>query len=201
MQKVRIHKFIGHTAVEGPGERACLWVQGCPIRCPGCFNPETWPFETGEETTVDDLYDRVLREDSIEGLTFLGGEPFAQAAALAELAWRLRERGLSIVTFTGYTLEALRAASNSAWNRLIDATDLLIDGPYIQARADQSRPWIGSANQRYLFLTDRYRHLEPALSSIPNGLEIRIGPDGQVSINGMDTADDLEAIKTTLRLP
>ncbi|HOY68491.1 MAG TPA: 4Fe-4S single cluster domain-containing protein [Candidatus Ozemobacteraceae bacterium] len=201
MQKVRIHKFIGRTAVEGPGERACLWVQGCPIRCPGCFNPETWPFEAGEEAAVDDLYERVLREDSIEGMTFLGGEPFAQAAPLAELAWRLRERGLSIVTFTGYTLEALRAASNSAWNRLIDATDLLIDGPYIQAQADQSRPWIGSANQRYLFLTDRYRHLEPSLSSIPNGLEIRIGPDGQVSINGMDTADDLEAIKTTLRLP
>ncbi|HOT29316.1 MAG TPA: 4Fe-4S single cluster domain-containing protein [Candidatus Ozemobacteraceae bacterium] len=196
--KLRVHSFIGRTAVEGPGERACIWVQGCPIRCAGCFNPETWPFEGGSEMTVDDLFERVSRENDIEGITFLGGEPFAQAAPLAELAERLREKGLSVVTFTGYTLERIRAAGDAAWDRLLAATDLLIDGPFVEAQADQSRPWVGSSNKRFVFLTGRYRHLEAVLNQIPNGLELRISPVGGVTINGMETSEALEEIRKTL---
>lgn len=198
MSKLRIHKFIGRTAVEGPGERACVWVQGCPIRCDGCFNPETWPDEGGTEMTVDDLFDRVSREKNIEGITLLGGEPFAQAGPLSELAERLREKGLSVVTFTGHTIERLRAAGDAVWDRLLAATDLLIDGPFVQAQADQSRPWVGSSNKRFIFLTSRYRHLEAVLNEIPNGLELRISPEGAVTINGMETAEALDEIKKAL---
>lgn len=198
MSILRIHTFIGRTAVEGPGERACLWVQGCPIRCDGCFNPETWPFEGGEETTVDDLFARVSREIGIEGVTFLGGEPFAQAEPLAELAERVREKGLSVVTFTGYTVERIRSTRDAAWDRLLAATDLLIDGPFVRELSDQSRPWVGSSNKRFIFLTGRYRHLEAVLNEIPNGLELRISPDGGVTINGMETSATLDEIKKLL---
>ncbi len=198
MSILRVHTFIGRTAVEGPGTRACIWVQGCPIRCAGCFNPETWPFEDGTEMTVDGLFERISRENDIEGITFLGGEPFAQAAPLAELAERLREKGLSVVTFTGYTVERIRAAGDAAWDRLLAATDLLIDGPFVQAKADQSRPWVGSSNKRFIFLTERYRHLEAGLTDIPNGLELRISPEGGVTINGMETSEALEEIRKTL---
>lgn len=190
--------FIGRTAVEGPGERACIWVQGCPIRCAGCFNPETWPFEGGTEMTVDDLFERVSHENDIEGITFLGGEPFAQAAPLAELAERLREAGLSVVTFTGHTVERIRAAGDAAWDRLLATTDLLIDGPFVQAQADQSRPWVGSSNKRFIFLTKRYRHLEAGLNEIPNGLELRISAEGVVTINGMETSEALDELKKAL---
>lgn len=193
-----MHKFIGRTAVEGPGERACLWVQGCPIRCAGCFNPETWAFDTGEERDIEDLFGEITRQNKIDGITFLGGEPFAQAAPLADLAVRLRETGLSVVTFTGFTLEQLRTAGNTDWERLLSATDLLIDGPFVQGLADQSRPWVGSSNKRFIFLTDRYRALEPVLNEIPNGLELRIAPDGNVTINGMETSEALDAIKKAL---
>ncbi len=198
MMTLRVHTFIGRTAVEGPGERACVWVQGCPIRCVGCFNPETWPFEGGTEMTVDDLFERVSRENDIEGITFLGGEPFAQAAPLAELAERLREKGLSVVTFTGYTVERIRAAGDAAWDRLLAATDLLIDGPFVEAQADQGRPWVGSSNKRFIFLTGRYRHLEADLNDIPNGLELRISPEGGVTINGMETSEALDQLRKTL---
>lgn len=73
---LRVHRFLPFTRAEGPGNRACVWVQGCPIRCPGCFNPGTWPTGGGEEVAVEDLADRILDVKDIEGVTFLGGEPF-----------------------------------------------------------------------------------------------------------------------------
>ena len=201
MSRLRIHRYIPRTGVEGPGERACVWVQGCPLHCAGCFNPETWPFDAGEEVGTADLFEKITRQNDIDGITFLGGEPFAQAAALAELGERLRCKGLSVVTFTGYTVEHLRSADNPDWDRLIATTDLLIDGPFIQNLADQSRPWVGSSNKRFLFLTDRYRHLERVLNDIPNGLEVRISPEGKVTINGMETSETLEELKSTLTRP
>jgi len=67
--------------------------------------PWTWSFEGGEEIEVDVLAERVLAEADLEGITFLGGEPFSQAAPLALLARQIRQTGLSVMTFTGYTVE------------------------------------------------------------------------------------------------
>src|SRR5690606_38213583 len=90
----------------------------------------------------------------------LGGEPFAQAEALADVARRVREQaGLSAMVFTGYTLEQLRAAQRPDWDALLGATDLLVDGLYVREQFETRRRWIGSANQRAHFLTDRYARL------------------------------------------
>jgi anaerobic ribonucleoside-triphosphate reductase activating protein len=192
---VRVLRFLPVTVAEGPGRRAALWVQGCSIRCPGCFNPHSWAADGGDPVGWPELA-RVVREAAaahdIEGLTLLGGEPFDQAGPLAALAEAVQAGGLSVMTFTGHVLEDLRAAGREAWDRLLAATDLLVDGPYMAERPERHRPWIGSENQRFWFLTERYSHLAGDLETVPNRLEIRISPSGDVAINGFATVSVLE---------
>jgi anaerobic ribonucleoside-triphosphate reductase activating protein len=193
--EVRIHRFLPVTTVEGPGKRACLWVQGCSINCKGCGVPWTWSASGGQAATVDTLYQEIKKsyeQHGIEGVTFLGGEPFDQAVPLAELGKRVKVLGLSVMTFTGYTFEAIQDTPRAGWENLVSITDLLITGPFIKEELDLNRPWIGSSNQQYHFLTSRYGDLEQTLPTIPNRLEIRLGADGQVMINGMAPPDTME---------
>lgn len=143
---------------------------------------------------VGEIADRIFEVSDIEGMTFLGGEPFEQAEALAELGRMVRERGLSVMTFTGYVLEKILKSSRKGWHDLLAVTDLLLDGPYVQALTDTSRPWVGSSNQRFHFLTPRYRDLETQLESIPNRIEVRLQPDGRVLLNGLASAPLLDDV-------
>lgn len=194
--QLRIHRFLPKTSVEGPGTRACLWVQGCSIRCPGCFNPGTWGASGGEVVEVGNLLERIVTTSGIEGVTFLGGEPFDQAPALAALAQSAQDADLSVMTFTGYEFEVLRREQRPGWNELLVATDLLVDGPFVRFLPDRHRPWVGSTNQQFRFLSPLYRHLADELGSIPDRLEVRLRPDGTVLMNGMASPgvlDDLTA--------
>lgn len=191
--KLRVHKMISCTEVEGPGQRFCLWVQGCSIRCPGCAVPWTWKKNTGEVWDVEELAQKILATANIQGVTFLGGEPFDQAFALGQLAKKIKPV-MSVMCFTGYLLENLRNLEDPGVLGLLNQVDLLIDGPFQQDYLDLSRPWVGSSNQRYHFLTDHYRHLENQLDQFHNALEIRIGLDGQVILNGMTTSQELQQI-------
>lgn len=190
--RIRIHQFIPSTRVEGPGTRACLQVQGCPIHCPGCAVPFTWAINGGIETEVDELATRILREPGIEGITFLGGEPFFQARALSMLGHILKDEGLSVMTFTGYIYEDLLQSGNQDYLDLLKVTDLLIDGPFQRENLDTTRAWVGSSNQRYHFLTDRYIHLKEKIMNIPNRLEVRLDPEGRVKVNGLAELKDME---------
>jgi anaerobic ribonucleoside-triphosphate reductase activating protein len=134
---------------------------------------------------VDDLANQILTGSTVEGVTFVGGEPFDQAAALAALGSKLRKGGLSVVTFTGNHLEDIVSLQREDWLALLAVSDILIDGPYRQDLPDLSRPWVGSSNQRYHFLSDRYSNLSARLCTLPNRVEIRLTPDGQILINGM----------------
>jgi anaerobic ribonucleoside-triphosphate reductase activating protein len=194
MPSLRVHRVLPFTKAEGPGKRFCLWVQGCPIQCKGCGVPWTWSDQGGELIGIDELFTQIeksVSENDIEGITFLGGEPFAQAQSLSILAKKCRGIGLSIMTFTGYTIEKIQKENRAVWNELLSLTDLLIDGPFVESKLDLSRPWVGSSNQRYHFLTNRYLHVKEKLSSIPNRLEVRITETGQVEINGMMTQLDI----------
>ncbi|TCS96609.1 4Fe-4S single cluster domain-containing protein [Hazenella coriacea] len=183
--KLRIHRFLPTTTVEGPGVRACIWVQGCPIHCKGCAVPWTWSPNHGQEVEVEQLARQILEEPEIEGVTFVGGEPFEQAEALSSLGKILKSKGLSVVTFSGYEYKHLQSSQRQDWQDLLTVTDLLIDGPFKQELLDLARPWVGSSNQQYRFLTDRYKYLENQLQQIPNKIEVRLNPDGQIEINGM----------------
>jgi anaerobic ribonucleoside-triphosphate reductase activating protein len=199
-QTLQIHRIIPRTRAEGPGVRFCVWVQGCSIRCPGCANPETWDSRNGDAVTVRNLGQNILDTPGIQGITLMGGEPFDQAAPLAALCREVRGSGLSVVTFTGHTLEHIIESHGPDARKLIALTDLLIDGPYIQKQRDCSRPWIGSANQRFHFLTDKYKNLETSLPSMRNRIEIRISPHGAVSVNGMANSQNApELFKSLMR--
>jgi anaerobic ribonucleoside-triphosphate reductase activating protein len=178
---MRIAQVVASTEAEGPGRRFAVWFQGCPLRCPACCNPEFLPFDGGETKTLAELTAQ-LDEVEVEGVSLLGGEPFAHAAAAAALARIARARGLSVMVYSGYTLEQIRALPDPAAAELLALTDLLVDGPYVRESPDTQRRWIGSTNQRVHFLTDRYRADDPCWRR-PNTLEIRVR-GSEVSVNG-----------------
>ncbi|MGL5512526.1 MAG: 4Fe-4S single cluster domain-containing protein, partial [Sporomusa sp.] len=153
---VNLAAFLPQSRANGPGRRAVVWVQGCPRSCPDCFNQEMIEFVERQIITVDQLACRILSLQGIEGVTFSGGEPFIQAAALATLAELLVVEGLNIVTFTGYRYEELKQGGAVDVNRLLAATDLLVAGPYEKEHAGQQY-LLASTNQEFVFLTDRLR--------------------------------------------
>lgn len=167
----------------GPGWRFCLWVQGCSRHCEGCMAKATWDFDAGTSTDVQTLYGQVMSTPNIEGITFLGGEPFEQPEAVATLALKVKSAGLSVVTFTGFIYKELLDSSNASIIKLLAATDLLIDGSFMEEYFDLNRPWVGSKNQQYNFLTSRYD--KNHLSGVHNQIEVRIKTDGSAVVNGM----------------
>lgn len=184
-----VAQVIPRTEAEGPGERFAIWLQGCPLRCPGCCNPEMLPFDGGTQTAVDDLVAQILKEHAatpLEGITLLGGEPFAHARGASELARHVRVAGLSVMAFSGWTLVELREKHDAAIDALLTETDILVDGPFVRELPESSRRWIGSANQQVHFLTNRCS-ADDRRWTLPNTLEIRY--DGEmVLINGFPAA-------------
>jgi anaerobic ribonucleoside-triphosphate reductase activating protein len=182
---LQVAQVVPCTEAEGPGRRFALWFQGCPLRCPGCCNPEMLPFEGGRTVRAADLLRQIeeaAARDGVEGITLLGGEPLAHAPAAASLARAVRQLGLSVLVFSGYTLAEARQMSDPAVAELLAQTDILVDGPYLRDRPESRRRWIGSANQQVHFLSDRYRTDDPRWL-LPNTLEIRLS-GGELSVNG-----------------
>ncbi|MFD6415280.1 4Fe-4S single cluster domain-containing protein [Streptomyces sp. NPDC060194] len=195
---LRIGAVTACTSAEGPGRRFAVWTQGCSLRCPGCFNPHLWGARGGQRRVAADLASEALREARerrIEGVTLLGGEPFEQADACAAFAAEVRAAGLSVMVFTGYDLEFLEGAGRpSGAAELLARTDLLVDGRYCADLPDRRRPWVGSTNQRFHFLTRRYAYLEAALTTLPDRVEVRVSPSGDVVVNGWAGEDQLDEL-------
>ena len=185
--ELRVFKILKNTKVEGPETRYCIWVQGCSHHCKGCQAVHTWSHSGGKLIGVNDIIEDIKTQKGIEGVTFLGGEPFEQAEALGEIAEKVRKLGLGVLCFTGGYIEELRQDSKN--KKLIDNIDLLIDGPFDIEQVDYSRPWCGSSNQRYHFLTDRYN--EEIFVKYKNKVEINIGENGVVFMNGMGDFDEI----------
>ena len=184
---LRVCNIIKNTKVEGPGNRYCIWVQGCSRHCKGCQAVHTWSHSGGKLYSVASIIDDISSQKNIEGVTFLGGEPFEQAEALGEIALAVKDKGLSVLCFTGGYLEDLMQDTKN--KKLIENTDLLIDGPFILEQTDYSRPWCGSANQRYHFLTNRYN--EEIFTKYKNKVEVNIDKNGEIFINGMGDFDKI----------
>lgn len=150
---MRIAGIVTESVVDGPGVRYVVFAQGCPHACEGCQNPDTWDPKGGYETTPRELIKQIRKApSSIRGVTLSGGEPFMQAAEMADLARRVHELGMNVATYTGYVYEELSAMAekNPAVAQLLDQTDLLVDGPFIMALKDISLRFRGSSNQRLI---------------------------------------------------
>ncbi len=181
MPSLNVANVVDRTEAEGPGVRFAVWVQGCPLRCRECCNPEQLAFVERDTMTAEALAERALRA-GVEGVSLLGGEPMAQATELARFASLVRAGGLSVMVFTGYTLEELGAMEDDGVRALLASTDLLVDGRYEASLRTSARRWVGSTNQRMVFLTDRYRADDPCFAQ-RNTLEIHLR-DGEVVVNG-----------------
>jgi anaerobic ribonucleoside-triphosphate reductase activating protein len=182
---LRIAQVIPDTEAEGPGRRFAVWVQGCPMRCQECCNPQMLRFEGGEATKVDELVARALATDGIDGVSLLGGEPFAQAEGCAAFAHAVRAKGLDVMVYSGFTLGELedkRTRGEAGVGALLDACDLLVDGRYERDLPERDRRWIGSTNQVMHFLSDRYGPDDPRLRG-KNTVEIRLRK-GELVVNG-----------------
>lgn len=190
---MRIARILTNTYAEGPGCRFCIWVQGCKHGCDGCFATDLWDYSGGTEVSVEQLKAKLRSvKESVCGITFLGGEPFDQAGELAEIAEYARACNMTIITFTGYTYAQLRAANDPQWTRLLQATDLLIDGRFEKELLDYSRPLVGSSNQQFIFLTDRIAESE--IAAYKNRIEIRTAPTGRLYLNGMGNIQTLQKL-------
>ena len=141
--------IIGDSIVDGPGIRTTIFSQGCPHHCPGCHNPETWAFGLGTDMEEETILEIVRSNPLCRGVTFSGGEPFAQPEGFAKLARLLKAAGKEVASYSGYTFEALISGTD-AQRELLETIDVLIDGPFILAEKSLEVPFRGSKNQRIL---------------------------------------------------
>lgn len=187
---LNIMGYVDRSEVNGPGCRAVVWMQGCLRECPGCFNPESWSFEPNQLISIHDLVEKILNEPQNEGVTFSGGEPFWQASALAEVARRVKAQGLNVMSFTGFTVEQLRAqTAPPGAGDLLAQLDILVDGPYVESMAinDPTSP-VSSKNQRvHVFnpaLSDRITWASDQMEVhvLKDGSRIFTGYRGQVEL-------------------
>ena len=150
---LRVARLYHASVVEGPGRRSVLQVQGCPLRCSlACFVSETHSVQAGVVLPVDTLVEALLDPVGAprDGVSVLGGEPFAQPVGLAVLLRRLKTRGVHTLVYSGYTLEALARRPEPAVRVALEFTDLLIDGPFVADLAEGAGEWRGSRNQRLI---------------------------------------------------
>lgn len=141
--------IVGDSIVDGPGIRMTVFGQGCPHRCEGCHNPETWDFEGGTPMEEAKILEIVKSNPLVRGVTFSGGEPFAQAEGFAVLAKSLKEHGYEVASYSGYTFEALYDGSE-AQKELLGHIDVLIDGRYVAEKRNLGLSYRGSSNQRII---------------------------------------------------
>ncbi|MEZ4384150.1 MAG: 4Fe-4S single cluster domain-containing protein [Nannocystaceae bacterium] len=180
--RVNLARTLPRSAANGPGERFVVWVQGCPLACPGCWNADTWAFKRRDLRSVDELTANILATEGIEGVTFTGGEPFTQARALAEVARRVKVAGLSVFVFTGYELEELTSSGQRA---LLAEADVLVAGRYVEKERATGLAWRGSANQSVHFITDRYG---PGDMIGIGEVEFHLARDGSLAVTGFPEA-------------
>ena len=139
------------TEAEGPYKRLAIWFQGCKIGCPGCCNPELQEMRVAQILSLDEIVALVMKskqENRIEGVTYLGGEPTLQKY-LKELSNELHKIGLGVILFTGYKIKELNID-------LVNSTDLIIDGQFIENKIELNRNLVGSTNQTFNHISNRY---------------------------------------------
>jgi len=167
---LNIAAFCTETYALGPGARAAVWVQGCPFNCPNCIAPDWIPQKKAMGIKPEELARKITANLWVNGITLSGGEPMLQALLLAELIDQCKsERDFNVIVFTGFQYETLlQKGEDSGIPQLLSLTDVLVDGPYIQAKND-GIGLRGSANQRVIYLTDRLKNFN--LETFPRQIE------------------------------
>jgi anaerobic ribonucleoside-triphosphate reductase activating protein len=189
-----IHSMLARSRANGPGERAVIWLQGCDLRCAGCFNPSSHIFDSSRNKPVEEVGAWILSCPGIQGVTFSGGEPFQQAPELRLICEYLivKRPSLSIGVFTGYALSELVQGhwhwrtSDGGWTRgdarlfhqIRQYLDFAVCGRFWQAMTCNDEPLRSSRNQEVVFFSERYSQQDLE----PQGYEVTISENGAIAI-------------------
>ena len=151
-EKLHLFRLYHDSTVDGFGRRSVVQTAGCSIRCAGCYIPETHERVNGSQVLIDDIIAEIDRERiRHDGVTVLGGEPFDQSESLETLVLRLKAKKYHVTIYTGYTLENLMTRECESVNRVLEETDLLIDGAFDRNLTRNAGEYRGSSNQRLIF--------------------------------------------------
>ena len=149
---MRIVRIVEGTSADGPGLRTSIYFAGCRHHCPECHNPQTWDFLAGRDMDISEVLTTVLYNDA--PVTFSGGDPIYQAEAILPLARAIREAGLGIWCYTGFTFEQLKNGIDdvpaTVLSDFLALVDVLVDGPFIAEKKDLTLLFRGSTNQRLI---------------------------------------------------
>lgn len=151
-RKIRLAGILHESLVNGPGIRRVLFSQGCPHNCKGCFSPHTHSYTEGMLLDMDEIIEDIGKNPMLRGVTFSGGDPWEQADKFAYIAKAVKNLGLNVWCYTGYTFEYILQNSHkkNGWNELIRYIDVLVDGRFDETKKDNSLKYRGSTNQRII---------------------------------------------------
>ena len=146
-----LYGLYHNSVVDGPGRRSVIRVAGCSLRCPGCYVPETHKHENGSLVPISPIINEIVaNRPKHDGVTILGGEPFDQAASVAELVSRLNKLGLHIAVYTGNTIDTLIGKKDKNVDYILTHIDLLIDEPFVRRLQKDASEYAGSSNQKMI---------------------------------------------------
>ena len=156
---MRIERIVTNVKTLGPGNRLCIWVNGCKRGCKGCVSKELQPVMLETEGKIEDFLEG-FNLKKVDGVTISGGEPFEQIDELKKLINILVDEKIKdILVYTGYTLEELLVMENENVSFILNNISVLIDGPYILELDDQKNNLKGSKNQKIHYLKIEYKQI------------------------------------------
>jgi anaerobic ribonucleoside-triphosphate reductase activating protein len=155
---LNVSATMSRSRANGPGIRAVIWVQGCTLSCAGCYSAPTHPHSAASLVKPSEISQWLLSIPNIEGVTFSGGEPFEQSAAILETIKLIRKQSPSFTffAFSGYSYQELLASTDRSVTELLHNCDMISTGPFVAKLRDKSLLWRGSSNQELHFLSNVY---------------------------------------------
>ena len=150
--------IIEDTTVDGPGFRTAIYAAGCPNKCPGCHNPESWDIHKGKKVRTEEIVEKVLA-DEFANVTFSGGDPMFQPEGFTEVAKAIKEKSQKTIwCYTGYRYDDELLAGSvgdlATVRQILSFVDVLVDGEFHEAEKDLKLRFRGSANQRLIRAKD-----------------------------------------------
>ncbi len=147
--QIRLYGTVNDSIVDGPGLRYTVFTQGCPHHCPGCHNPQSHDMQGGYMQETDEIIKEIDQNPLLDGVTFSGGEPFMQIASLIDLAKKIKQRGLHLMIYSGFTYQEIMDMGKEA-KELLSLCDTLVDGRFVLNLRSLQLLYKGSSNQRII---------------------------------------------------
>jgi len=182
---LNIYNIETSNYVNGNGCRYVLWLQGCDLKCIGCWNKQTWSFKPKTLKSIDEIFSQIKSlEHKLDGITFSGGEPFLQANELLGLSKLIKENtSLNLQIFSGFTKEEL---NDNLYADLLKYTDILVAGRFDSSKLNN--------NQKIYLLNNNVDVWEFNNSDV----EIEINDDIDIKITGYPTDELISEIKENI---